>query len=101
MLSGLIGSDSVQVSAITGTFQTKNVGNNIPIGTGTVVLSGADAMDYTLIQPTNLSADITPRPLTVSAAATPPTGPVAVRGAPALDPRSTRYVLSLWRAAVH
>lgn len=66
-LSGLIGTDQVQLGSLTGTFATKNVGNNITIGAGTVVLTGTDAMDYTLIQPTGLTADITPRPLTVTA----------------------------------
>jgi hypothetical protein len=67
VLTGVIDSDDVGVSTLTGTFATKNVGTNIAIGTGTVVLSGADAGNYTLVQPSGLSADITPRPLTVSA----------------------------------
>ena len=67
ILTGVIGTDNVQVSALTGTFASKNVGANIPIGTGTVTLSGTDAQDYTLVQPTGLTASITPRPLTVSA----------------------------------
>jgi len=68
VLTGIIGSDDVQVSALTGTFATKNVGTSIPIGTGTVVLSGPDAGNYTLVQPSGLNASITARPLTVSAA---------------------------------
>src|SRR6185312_7185347 len=67
VLSGLIGSDAVELGSLTGTFATKNAGNNISIGAGTVVLTGADAMDYTLIQPTGLTASITPRALMVSA----------------------------------
>jgi hypothetical protein len=68
VLTGVYGSDSVQVSALTGTFLTKDAGTNKPIGTGTVTLSGADASDYTLVQPTGLTASITPRSLTVTAA---------------------------------
>ena len=67
VLSGLIGTDQVQLGSLTGTFATKNVGNNIRIGGGAVVLTGADATDYTLIPPTGLTANITPRPLTVTA----------------------------------
>ena len=67
VLSGLIGADQVQLGSLTGTFVNKNVGNSIPIGAGTVVLTGAEAGDYSLIQPTGLTADITPRALTVSA----------------------------------
>jgi hypothetical protein len=43
------------------------VGSNKPIGAGVVDLSGADAGNYTLVQPTGLSSSITPRPLAVSA----------------------------------
>lgn len=49
------------------TFLDKNVGTNKQIGAGTVVLSGADAGDYVLVQPTHLTANITPRELVVSA----------------------------------
>ncbi|HEX3843376.1 MAG TPA: YDG domain-containing protein [Steroidobacteraceae bacterium] len=66
VLTGVVGSDSVSVSTLTGTFAMKDVGTSIPIGTGTVVLSGADAGNYTLVQPSGLTADITPRPLTVT-----------------------------------
>jgi filamentous hemagglutinin family protein len=67
VLTGVFGNDNVSVSSITGTFLTKDVGTNKPIDAGTSVLSGADAYDYTLVQPTGLSASITPRSLTVSA----------------------------------
>ncbi len=66
-VTGLFGSDEVEISQITGTFLDKNVGTNKSIGAGTVMLSGADAGDYVLIQPTGLSASITPRALLVSA----------------------------------
>jgi hypothetical protein len=67
VLTGVFGNDNVSVSSITGTFLTKDVGTNKPIDASTSVLSGADAYDYTLVQPTGLSANITPRSLTVSA----------------------------------
>ena len=67
VITGVFGSDQVQISSITGTYQTKDVGSNKAIGPGVVVLSGTDSDDYTLAQPTGLSSSITPRPLTVSA----------------------------------
>jgi hypothetical protein len=66
-VTGLYGSDDVQISQITGTFLDKNVGINKTIGAGTVNLSGADAGDYVLVQPTGLMASITPRALVVAA----------------------------------
>src|SRR6185312_7394138 len=66
-VTGVYGSDQVQISSITGTYQTKDVGSNKPIGAGVVVLSGADSGNYVLVQPTGLSSSITPRLLAVSA----------------------------------
>ncbi len=66
-LSGAMGVDDVFISAISGTFVTKDVGINKPITDSTFVLSGSDALNYNLIQPTGLVASITARPLTVSA----------------------------------
>jgi hypothetical protein len=66
-VSGRFGADDVQISTITGTFLDRNVGTDKQIGAGTVVLSGADAGDYVLVQPTHLTADITARELLVSA----------------------------------
>jgi hypothetical protein len=67
VVAGVIGSDQVQISSITGTYQTKDVGTNKPIGAGAVVLSGVDSGNYTLVQPSGLSSSITPRPLAISA----------------------------------
>ena len=55
------------MGSITGSYLTKNVGTNLAVVTSPVVLSGTDAIDYTLVQPTGLTASITPRPLTVAA----------------------------------
>ncbi|TDV03999.1 YDG domain-containing protein [Paraburkholderia caballeronis] len=63
-LSGLIGDDAVALSQ-SGTFATKNVGTNIAVTTADA-LSGADAGNYVLQQPTGLAANITPATLTVS-----------------------------------
>ncbi len=47
-------------SASTGTFSDKNVGTGKAVAVSGLTLSGADAGNYTLTQPTGLSADITP-----------------------------------------
>ncbi len=64
-LSGVIGSDDVEISTPAGSFATANSGNNIPV-TAALTLSGSSAGNYTLTQPSPLSADITPKTLTVT-----------------------------------
>ncbi len=68
-LTGVVGADQVQIGSIAATFLTKDVGADKPISTSTVVLSGADAGEYVLVQPAVLTASITPRSLNVSATA--------------------------------
>jgi hypothetical protein len=68
-VSGVFGSDDVSIGSITGTFLTKDAGIDKAIGAGTVVLSGADAGNYLLVQPTGLTATITQRALLVTATA--------------------------------
>ena len=59
-LAGVLGSDVVTLGTdTTGTFATKNVGSNIAVTTA-MTLGGADAGNYTLTQPTGLTASITP-----------------------------------------
>ncbi|WP_298223862.1 YDG domain-containing protein, partial [Flavobacterium sp.] len=63
-LLGIVGSDDVTVVG-TGTFATKNVGNGIAV-TGALTLAGTQAANYTLLtQPTGLTANITPKALTI------------------------------------
>ncbi|GEP52546.1 hypothetical protein FNO01nite_32180 [Flavobacterium noncentrifugens] len=66
-ISGIINSDAVTVSG-GGTFASLNAGLNIGV-TPALTLAGAKAANYALTQPTNLSADITPKPLTIPGAA--------------------------------
>ena len=66
-LVGVVGADDVTVSN-TGTFVSVLVANGIVVNS-TQTLGGADANKYSLILPTGLTANITPKPLTVSAAA--------------------------------
>jgi trimeric autotransporter adhesin len=66
-LSGVVGSDVVTLSNnTTGTFATANLGTGIAVTTS-MTLSGVDAANYTLTQP-SLFADITNKLLTVSGA---------------------------------
>ncbi len=68
ILSGIVDNDVVTLSADTiGTFSQSNVGENITV-TAQLALAGADTVNYSLIQPTELYADITPKELTVSGA---------------------------------
>jgi filamentous hemagglutinin family protein len=54
-----LGSDSVSVSsASTGTFSDMNVGTGKAVAVSGLTLSGADAGNYTLLQPSGLFADI-------------------------------------------
>ncbi len=68
VLTGVIAADDAYIGSITGMFASKDVGVNKPVTGSTFTLSGNDAQNYNLIQPTSLSASITPRPLLISAA---------------------------------
>jgi filamentous hemagglutinin family protein len=65
-LSGIFGNDNVTLIQ-SGNFATKNVGTGVTV-TATDSLSGASAGNYTLIEPIALSANISPRALSISAA---------------------------------
>jgi hypothetical protein len=62
-ISTIFGSDDVTVWG-NGTFSDKNVGTGKAV-TANLTLSGADAGNYNLTQPTGLTADITPKPLNI------------------------------------
>ena len=65
---GVIGTDAVSLStaAATGSFATANAGNDIGVTTSGFSLTGSQAPDYRLVQPTGLAANITPAPLTIT-----------------------------------
>ncbi|MFC5581149.1 YDG domain-containing protein [Rhodanobacter terrae] len=66
-LSGVLGSDGVALGNDTGgSFATPNAGRNIGVTAGTMTIGGADAGDYTLVQPTGLSGTIAPRVLNLT-----------------------------------
>jgi hypothetical protein len=68
-LAGVVGNDDVTLgNDTTGTFAQTTVGTDIDITTG-MTISGADAGNYTLTQPAGLTADITPKELTVTGTA--------------------------------
>jgi filamentous hemagglutinin family protein len=63
-----LGSDSVAVGGIgVGAFSDKNVGTDKPVSVSGYSLSGADAGNYTLVEPTGLTANIAAQSLTVTA----------------------------------
>ena len=60
-LIGIVGVDVVTLSG-SGTFASEDAANGIAV-TSTSTLAGADAGNYILTQPSGLTADITPKPL--------------------------------------
>ncbi len=70
MLSGLFGNDDVTLgNTATGLFDTKNVGNDKSVTTA-MTIAGGDVGNYILVQPVGLTANVTPRPVTVNATGT-------------------------------
>jgi predicted outer membrane repeat protein len=65
-LVGIENGDDVSLDALTGTFASEIVGTHSV--TATLTLQGTDKDNYSLTQPTGLSADITTKELTVSGA---------------------------------
>ena len=65
-LPGAISGDNVSVSSATGTFASKNVGSNVSVTLSGLGLTGADAGNYTLTSPSGITADITPKALSVT-----------------------------------
>ncbi len=67
-LNGVLGTDTVSLSsaAAAGQFGNKNVGTAKPVTASGFTIAGADAGNYTVTQPTGLTANITPAPLTLA-----------------------------------
>jgi hypothetical protein len=68
VLAGVVAGDAVSLSTngYTATFASTGVGNGIGVTVSGLTLTGANATNYTLIQPTGLTANITPKALTVT-----------------------------------
>ena len=62
-LSGVISGDTVTLVAGTGTFADANVGTNKTVTASGYALGGASAGNYTPVQPSGLTANITARPI--------------------------------------
>ncbi len=62
-LSGKLTNDVVNLSAGTASFANANVGTNKPVTFSGYSISGTDSGDYSLSQPANSSANITPKAL--------------------------------------
>ena len=67
-LSGLIQGDNVTIlkNNVTGSFNSKQVGNNKPVNIIGFALGGTANINYNLIQPTNVSANISPKDLQIT-----------------------------------
>ena len=70
-LSGVIDPDvvSLDASSYTADFDNQNIGTGKSVTVTGVVLGGAGASNYTVSQPSGLTADITPKNLTITGAA--------------------------------
>ena len=64
--SDFVEGDNVQLVNGTPSFSSKDKGENIPVTFTPFTLTGPDAGNYALIQPTGVKAHISPRPVTVS-----------------------------------
>ena len=64
--SDFVAGDDVQLVNGTPSFSSKDKGENIPVTFTPFTLTGPDAGNYALIQPTGVKAGISPRPVTVS-----------------------------------
>ena len=69
VLTGVLDGDNVTLNSTTptATFSSPGVGTNIPVTVTGLSLSGTASSNYVLAQPTGLTADITPAPLTLTA----------------------------------
>lgn len=85
-LSGVVGSDVVNL-ILSGTFASANVGTSISV-TSTSTISGASASNYTLTQPTGLTANITKANQTITFN----TIPYKIVSDPDFSPASTNAV---------
>ncbi|PJD00060.1 hypothetical protein GQ37_000005, partial [Janthinobacterium sp. BJB1] len=67
-LSGMVGSETLNLGGIAGAFASKDVGTGKAVSLSTISLSDGTglASNYTFSQPAGVTADITPKALTVS-----------------------------------
>lgn len=67
-LNGVIGNDMVTITqtSVVANFNDAQAGNNKPVTISTLILSGTDAGNYTLVQPVSLNANITKKQITIT-----------------------------------
>ena len=65
-LNAVVGDQVALGGTVSGAFNDKNVGNAKPVVVSGLVLSGADAANYSLLTPKGLTADITPLGVSVN-----------------------------------
>ena len=65
-LTGVISGDNVTLTSGSGVFSDKNAGTAKTVTVSGFALEGKDAENYSLLQPSGLSADITPKAITVT-----------------------------------
>jgi len=65
-LVGIISPDVVSINTRTGSFATKTVGTGKTVNVTSITLTGTDAGNYTVTNPTGITADITTKALTVT-----------------------------------
>ena len=71
-VNGVLGSDSLTLNAPTaGTFASANAGSQAVAVSGSYTVSGSDAGNYVVTQPTGLTATIAPKTLTAAVVGTP------------------------------
>jgi hypothetical protein len=71
ILNGVVSGDDVSLAtdSVSAAFAGQNVGTGIPVTVSGYAITGADAGNYTLTQPSDLAADITAAPLTITSTA--------------------------------
>ena len=65
-LNGIVGSEAVTITAGTGAFANPNVGTAKVVTASGYGITGADAGNYSVMQPTGITADITAKPLNIT-----------------------------------
>ena len=71
ILNGAVSGDNVSLvtGGVSAAFASSNVGTNLAVMVSGYAITGADAGNYTLADPTNVAANITAAPLTITAVA--------------------------------
>ena len=66
--AGLVEGDTLTVASATGAFEDKNAGDDKPVSISEIILGGEDADNYTVSQPADVTATISPKNVTITGA---------------------------------